>query len=71
MYDLSIVSARKTIYIANPYFVPDDSLLEILVEARRRGVDVKIMVAGIHNDMRVSRYASIHLYGLLLVKEQI
>jgi len=66
MYDVSIISARKTIYIANPYFIPDDSLLEILVEARRRGVDVKIMVAGIHNDMRVSRYASIHLYGLLL-----
>jgi cardiolipin synthase len=66
MYYLSIVSARKTIYIANPYFIPDDSAVEILTEARQRGVDVKIMVAGIHNDMRISRYSSIHLYGRLL-----
>jgi cardiolipin synthase len=29
-------------------------------------VDVKIMIAGVHNDMRISRYASIQLYGLLL-----
>jgi cardiolipin synthase len=40
--------------------------VRILAEARRRGVDVKIMVAGQHNDMRVSRYASIQCYGKLL-----
>src|SRR6202008_780084 len=34
--------------------------------AKRRGVDLKIIVAGIHNDMRISRYGSIHLYGKLL-----
>jgi cardiolipin synthase len=66
MYYLSIISARETIYIANPYFIPSDSAVQILVEAKRRGVDVKIMVAGIYNDMRISRYASIHLYGKLL-----
>ena len=66
MYYLSIMSARKTIYIANPYFIPDDSAVQILVEASQRGVDVKVMVAGIHNDMRISRYAGIHLYGRLL-----
>ena len=66
MYYLSIISARKTIYIANPYFIPDDSATEILVDASRRGVDVKIMVAGKHNDMRISRYSSIHLYGKFL-----
>jgi cardiolipin synthase A/B len=66
MYELTIISARKTLYIANPYFVPDDSLVEILVEARKRGVVVKIMIAGRYNDMKTSRYASIHLYGRLL-----
>ena len=66
MYYVSIVSAKKTIYIANPYFIPDDSAVQILTEARKRGVVVKIMVAGIHNDMRISRYGSIHLYGKLL-----
>jgi cardiolipin synthase len=66
MYYVAITSARNTIHIANAYFVPDDSAVHILVEARQRGVDVKIMVAGIHNDMRVGRYASIHCYGRLL-----
>ena len=66
MYYLSIVSARETIFISNPYFIPDDSAVEILIEAKKRGVDVKVMVAGIYNDMRVSRYSSIHLYGKLL-----
>jgi cardiolipin synthase len=66
MYYLSIISARKTIRIANAYFIPDDSAVRILVEARQRGVDVKVMVAGIHNDMPISRYASIHCYGTLL-----
>src|SRR4030095_14198143 len=66
MYYLSIMSARKSIYITNPYFIPDDSAVQILVDARHRGVDVKIMVAGIHNDMVISRYASTHCYGKLL-----
>jgi cardiolipin synthase len=66
MYYLSIVSARRSVYITNPYFIPDDSGTEILVAAARRGVNVKIMLAGIHNDMRISRYSSIHLYGKFL-----
>jgi cardiolipin synthase A/B len=66
MYYLSIVCARRSIYIANPYFVPDEEAINILVEARRRGVDVKIMVSGIHNDNRLARWNSVRLYGRLL-----
>jgi cardiolipin synthase len=66
MYYLSIVCSQETLYIANPYFIPDDAAVEILTDARKRGVDVKIMVTGIHNDMRLARYSSIHLYGKLL-----
>ena len=66
MYYLSIVCAQKTLYIANPYFIPDNAAIDILIDARKRGVDVKIMVAGIHNDMKPARYSSVHLYGKLL-----
>ena len=66
MYYLSIVCARRTIYIANPYFVPDEVAVAALLEARRRGVDVRIMVAGVHNDMWLARRNSIRLYGRLL-----
>jgi cardiolipin synthase A/B len=66
MYYLSIVCARSSIYIANPYFVPDAVAVETLIEARKRGVDVRIMVSGIRNDNWLARQNSIRLSGPLL-----
>lgn len=66
MYYLSIACARQSIYIANPYFIPDEVGIELLVDAHERGVDVRIMVAGMHNDNWVARRNSVRLYGPLL-----
>lgn len=66
MYYFSIVCARRQIYIANPYFVPDQAAIDTLIDARQRGVDVKVMVAGIHNDSRLARRSATRLYGRLL-----
>lgn len=66
MYYLSIVCARKSIFIANPYFVPDEQAINILIDAKRRGVDVKIMMTGSHNDNFLARNNSSHLYNKLL-----
>jgi cardiolipin synthase len=66
MYYLSIVCSRHSIYIANPYFIPDEVAVAALLAARRRGVDVQIMVSGIHNDAWLARQNSVRLYGLLL-----
>ena len=66
MYYLSIVCARQSIYIANPYFVPDPVAIETLIEAKQRGVDVRIMVSGIRNDNWLARQNSIRLFGPLL-----
>ena len=66
MHYLPIVCARRSIYIANPYFVPDQAAIDTLVEARQRGVDVRIMVAGRHNDTWLARQNSVRLYGDLL-----
>jgi cardiolipin synthase len=65
-YYLSIAAARRTIDIANPYFIPDQGAIDLLVAARRRGVKVRIMVAGIHNDNFMARQNSVRLYGPLL-----
>ena len=65
-YYLSIACARKTLYIANPYFIPDATAVAELIEAKRRGVDVRIMVAGIYNDNWMARQNSVRLYGSLL-----
>jgi cardiolipin synthase len=66
MYYLSTVCARESIYIANPYFVPDPVAIETLIEAKQRGVDVRIMVSGIRNDNWLARHNSVRLFGRLL-----
>ena len=67
VYYLSIVCARESIYIANPYFVPDPVAIETLIEAKQRGVDVRIMVSGIRNDNWLARHNSVRLFGRLLI----
>jgi cardiolipin synthase len=66
MYYLAIVCAQHSIEIANPYFVPDPVAIETLIEAKARGVDVRIMVSGIRNDNWLARQNSIRLFGRLL-----
>ncbi len=65
-YYLSIAAARRSIFIANPYFVPDQGAIDLLVAAKGRGVDVRVMVAGIHNDNWMARHNSVRLYGPFL-----
>jgi len=66
MYYLSIASARKSIAIANPYFVPDPAALDTLIDARKRGVNVRVMVSGETNENWLSRHNAVRLYGRLL-----
>ena len=66
LYFLAIVCARRSILIANPYFVPDQAALDILIDARKRGVEVRVIVSGIRNDNWLARYNSTRLYGALL-----
>ena len=66
MYYLSIVCARESIYIANPYFLPDPVAIDTLIAAKQRGVDVRIMVSGIRNDNWLARHNSVRLFGRLL-----
>jgi cardiolipin synthase A/B len=47
-------------------FVPDRQAIEILTDAKRRGVGVKIMVVGVHNHSQIARHNSVPLYGKLL-----
>ena len=66
MYYLSIICARRSIYIANPYFIPDAAGRDALIEAQRRGVDVRIMVAARYNDNWLAHQNSVRVYGRLL-----
>jgi cardiolipin synthase len=66
MYYLSIVCARRSVLIVNPYFVPDQVAIDTLIEAKKRGVRVRIMVSGVRNDNWLARQNSVRLYGRLL-----
>jgi len=66
LYIISIVSAVKSIYIANAYFLPDTDTLRALEGAVRRGVDVRVIVPGEFTDVPIVRQASRWHYELLL-----
>jgi cardiolipin synthase A/B len=54
LYDafLSMVfAARRRLWIATPYFVPDEALTRSLGIAARRGVDVRVLVPGRSNHL--------------------
>ncbi|MEO7134059.1 MAG: phosphatidylserine/phosphatidylglycerophosphate/cardiolipin synthase family protein [Vicinamibacterales bacterium] len=66
MYCMAISAARTTIDIANPYFVPDHVSIDLFRDAVKRGVRVRVMVAGTSNDNIVARLNSVRLYGAVL-----
>ena len=66
LYYVAIKSAKKTVFIANAYFLPDKQVRRVLLGAVKRGVDVEIMVPGRYIDVPMVRTASWHHYGELL-----
>ncbi|HSN73182.1 MAG TPA: phospholipase D-like domain-containing protein [Steroidobacteraceae bacterium] len=66
MYLLAIAGARESIDLAAAYFLPDALTRAVLVDARGRGIRVRIIVPGRHIDARVVRHASRSDWGALL-----
>jgi len=66
LYTVSIVSAKKSIYINSAYFVPDRDTTRALEGAVRRGVDVRVIVPGEYTDVPIVRHAGRFYYGNLL-----
>src|SRR4051794_1142759 len=61
-----IAGAHKSILITTPYFLPDISMQDEIVRARKRGVQVKIIAPGKHSDHALTRSSSQRAYGKLL-----
>jgi len=66
MYLLSIAAARKNIRLSASYFVPGALTNEELIDARRRGVNVEIILPGAKTDAPMVRHASRARWGPLL-----
>ena len=63
---MSIAGARSSLYVTNAYFAPDRSFTELVADAARRGVDVRILVGGASTDVAITRLAARHRYDVLL-----
>ena len=63
---LTIASARHTLYVTNSYFVPDDDFRRLLMQARKRGVDVRILTVGAKTDVKSTWWAGRSRYEELL-----
>ena len=63
---LSITGARRSLYISNSYFVPDDDFRAMLIRAAKRGVDVRVLTAGDKSDVKTTLYAGRARYPELL-----
>lgn len=66
MYLMAVASAATTIDLEASYFIPDELLIQALIEARRRGVRVRVLLPGPHIDSETVRIASKGQWGPLL-----
>ena len=66
LFQTMMASARKSILITTPYFLPDRSFRAELQHARQRGVSVRIVVPGKHADHTLTRSCGRGAYGELL-----
>lgn len=65
LYLTAIEQAQHHIYITTPYFVPDQQILAALVDAARRGVDVRVILPKESNHI-VADWVSRGFYGEML-----
>ena len=66
LFLLSINSAKTSVLITNPYFIPDEVMTDALLKAKGRGVYVVVLLPG-KSDSRFTYTASRSHYGKLLL----
>ena len=61
-----IASARQSVWLSSPYFLPNESTRNLLIEAQKAGVQVSILTTSDRSDKKPVYYASYEVYGSLL-----
>ncbi|MFS2026835.1 cardiolipin synthase [Massilia sp. CT11-137] len=62
---VAISEAKKSIHVTSAYFVPDQQIVDALIAAAKRGVDVRLVLPGV-SDHSLIRYAGQGFYDQLL-----
>ncbi len=63
---VAFASAEKTIFITNAYCAPSHNQVKLLTAAAARGVDVRLLLPGRHNDQPMTKSAGRGAYGDLM-----
>lgn len=71
----AISQAKKCIYITSPYFIPGNSLMDALIIAAKKNIDIKILVPGKSDSKLVdlaaqSYYTELLKYGVEIYRYQ-
>lgn len=66
LYQTLIRIAQENIYITTAYFNPNDNIIQLLIEAAERGVDINILMPGRHTDKDIARLAGEDAFESLL-----
>ena len=61
-----LATARESIDLCTPYFIPDFGIRRELIAASKRGVHVRILTGGPYTDLALVRRAGRRRYGVLL-----
>jgi len=61
-----INAALRSIYVSSAYFVPEPDLADALLRSAKRGVDVRVLTTGAHNNITLARICSHATYQPLL-----
>lgn len=67
LFEVLMASARKTVYINSPYFLPDRAARRQMIKSvRERGVRIVVIAPGKFNNHYIARTASRRVYGQLI-----
>ena len=66
LFRLAFASARRELWIQNPYLAADEEVIELIAAAADRGVDVRLMLPGEITDVQLVRHAGHAGYQVLL-----
>ncbi|WEN13962.1 phospholipase D-like domain-containing protein [Rhodanobacter sp. AS-Z3] len=66
MYLLALAAASRSIDLQAAYFIPDRLVVDALLDARKRGVAIRLLVPGHYIDSSLVRMASKRRWGRLL-----
>jgi phosphatidylserine/phosphatidylglycerophosphate/cardiolipin synthase-like enzyme len=62
---IAIGGSQMRCFVTTPYFLPPKRIMMAMIDAAKRGVDVRIITAG-RTDVALAKFAGRHLYGLFL-----